>query len=54
MNFSRNGGPLAAGGTFFHGTNADLPLGGILVPGEELGHSANHGRSAMSTLPGMG
>ena len=31
--------------TFFHGTDADLQVGDILVPGSTLGVSANHGRS---------
>lgn len=31
--------------TYFHGTNADLQLGEILIPGSALGVSANHGRS---------
>lgn len=33
------------GMTYFHGTNVDLPIGEILVPGVELGESRNHGRS---------
>lgn len=32
--------------TFYHGTNADLEIGDILVPGEVLSVSANYGRSA--------
>lgn len=31
--------------TYFHGTNADLPIGAVLLPGEQLGVSMNHGRS---------
>lgn len=31
--------------TFYHGTNADLAIGDILVPGAQLGVSVNHGRS---------
>lgn len=30
---------------FFHGTNVDLPIGAILVPGVEL-ESSNYGRSS--------
>lgn len=31
--------------TFYHGTNAELNIGDILIPGIELGVTANHGRS---------
>jgi hypothetical protein len=31
--------------TFYHGTNVDLAIGDILVPGVQLGGSTNHGRS---------
>lgn len=31
--------------TYFHGTNADLQLGELLVPGAHLGVSSNHDRS---------
>jgi len=30
---------------YYHGTDADLVIGDILIPGAELGVSANHGRS---------
>jgi hypothetical protein len=32
--------------TFFHGTNADLNIGDILLPGDQLSTNMNHGRSA--------